>query len=124
MSAYWTIRGCVIDAVRVLSDPDYQRKMRVDERGSDPHLIETLDANITTLYDATGVAESPHEHVGTVLRNEQEARAIQALDDVLTPFLEALPPGADDASIIAIPAWRRVVAAARETLTTLTAESP
>lgn len=124
MSDYSMARGSVIDAVHVLSEPDYQRKMWVDERGSDPHLIENLDANINTLYDDTGVAESPHEYVGTVLRNEKEARAIQALDHVLTPLLQALPPGADDASVIAMPEWRQVVAAAREALAALTAKSP
>ena len=124
MSGYSGIRGSVIDAVRVLSDPAYQRKMWVEERGSDPRLIEDLDANISTLYDDTGVAESPHDYVGTVLRSEEEARAIAALDRVLTPLLEALPAGADDASVIAMPEWRRVVEAAREALDVLTAGSP
>jgi hypothetical protein len=110
------MRENVIDVLKVLADPRYQHRMWVEERGADPDLIETLDENISLLYDLSDVAENPHGHIGITLKDEHEALAIQNLDRVLSPLIDSLPPDIDDATVIAMPEWEEVVTAARNAL--------
>ncbi|MGH3387647.1 MAG: SCO4402 family protein [Actinomadura sp.] len=68
------------------------------------------------LYDDSTVAEDPYGNIGFTLRNEDEARAIESLIQVLDPLYDSLPLDADDAAVIAMPEWQAVVGAARHAL--------
>lgn len=116
------MRKEAIAALRVLADPGYQRRMWVEEAGQHPGLVENLDVNISILYDDTRIAEVPFERIGTILRNESEARSLAEFDRVCSPFLDSLKPGVDDATVIAMPEWRNVVAAAHAAWQALTAD--
>lgn len=114
------MRAEAIEALRAIADPDYQRRMWVEEVGQHPRIIENLDTNIHILYDDTRVAEVPYERIGTILRTESEARALEEFDHVMSPFLDSLDSAADDATIIAMPQWQAIVAAAQKALQVLT----
>jgi hypothetical protein len=86
--------------------------MWVDRRGEDPELIETLDENLNILYNDSSIAESPEEYIGSVLHDHEEVRALRRFGDVLSDFLDSLPPNMDDAAVIALPEWNFVVAEA------------
>lgn len=124
MVEYPEMRAEAIGALKALSDFAYQRRMWVDEVGQHPGIVENLDINIHILYDDTGVAEEPRARIGTVLENENEARALEELDRVLGPFIDALDPGVNDATVIAMPEWRDVVRAAQKALGVLTEGGP
>ena len=118
------MRAEAIAALKTLSDFAYQRRMWVDEVGQHPGIVENLDVNIHILYDDTRVAEEPHTRIGTVLENETEARALEELDRVLGPFIDALDPGVNDATVIAMPEWQHVVRAAQKAFGVLTRSGP
>ncbi|HEU5157695.1 MAG TPA: hypothetical protein VFU43_11935 [Streptosporangiaceae bacterium] len=100
--------------LNALADPDYQRRVWVERQYPRPGYYDDLDANISFLYDDSDIAEDPQRNIGYALRNEGEARAIENLHKVLSPLYDALPPGIDDAEVIALPEWQAVVAAARQ----------
>ena len=95
----------------------YQKRFWVDKQPS--KYIEGLDEEIHTLYDDTDVVRDSYGQIGIVLRNEQEAEAIQALDRVLGPLYDSLPYRIDHAQVLAMPEWSRVIAAARKALAVL-----
>ncbi|WP_407642100.1 SCO4402 family protein [Actinomadura spongiicola] len=116
------MREMVVDAVRTFSDIEYQQKMWVDERYQDPNLIEDLDQNLSALYDFTSVAECPHDYIGAVLVDIDEAEAMEALHIAIEEFLGSVDGSLEDAVLIAMPNWRKVVDQAQATLRVLTRE--
>lgn len=115
-------REWITDALTAFSDVNFQRRMWVEERGKDPNRIENLDANIDVLYEDSAVARDPYGCIGISLRTDEEARAIEHFDHVFSAFYDHLPPRTDDATVISMPGWRDVVAAAKEALDLLTEE--
>lgn len=113
MVQFEQMRSSVLDCLETLADPAYQRRMWVDERHQHPNLIEDLDQNIHVLYDDTDVLEAPERTIGFVLRNQREADAMRALGKVLSPLYDSLPAGTEDATVISMPEWQGVVAAAQ-----------
>jgi hypothetical protein len=110
------MRANLLDVLRALSDPDYQRRVWVEREYPHPGYYDDLDTNVHLLYDDTDIAEEPHKNIGFALRNEDEARAIEELNRVLGPLYDSLPPDTDDATVIAMPEWQAVIAAARNAL--------
>jgi hypothetical protein len=117
---YPQMRTWVIEAVKTFADPQYQRRMWVDERGQHPEIIETLDANLAVLYDDTEVARDPSRSIGITLRNNDEAWAIKRLASVLDSLIDKVG-ATDDATYLADPRWPEVVQAAQEALAVLQA---
>ncbi|MFD0856457.1 hypothetical protein ACFQ07_29735 [Actinomadura adrarensis] len=119
MVQYPEMRAQILETLRALADPEHQRQVWVEHRPPRPGYYDDLDLNISVLFDDTIIAEDPCAHIGKTLHNENEAQAVQALVDVLDPFIESLPRGTDDATAISMPAWRDVVEAARRAVTVL-----
>lgn len=108
----------IVEAVRSLADPVFQRRVWVDGEPTG-YEIEGLDQEITTLYDDTRAMDDPYGQIGITLRDEREAEAMQKLDRVLLPFYKSLPPHYDPATVLAMPGWKDVVATAQTTLAVL-----
>jgi hypothetical protein len=106
----------LLDTLQALADPDHQRRIWVERSFPHPDYYEDLDLHIHQLYDDSDVAEDPRGHIGYTLRNEDEARAMENLNAVLSPLIDSLPPDVDDATVIAMPEWQAVIAAARQAL--------
>jgi hypothetical protein len=120
MVTYPEMRAAIIDAFKVLSDIEYQRRYWVEGGGQKDGLMENLDANIGVIYNTYGVADDPYSQVGWSLRNAEEARAIQDFDEAYQRFfgqLEDRPYGDDE--VISSPGWKDVVRAASRALEVL-----
>ncbi|GAA4314674.1 hypothetical protein GCM10023178_24540 [Actinomadura luteofluorescens] len=107
------MRRAVIEALRALSDPEYQRRVWVERTYAQPGFYDDLTHNVNVLYDDTLVAEDPRAQIGVTLENEAEAAAIESLTAVLDPLLDSLPTKLEDAQVISRPEWSAVVSAAQ-----------
>jgi hypothetical protein len=112
------MRANLLDVLKALADPDYQRRVWVERQYPHPGYYDDLEANINFLYDDSDIAEDPHRNIGYALRNEVEARAMENLHKALSPLYDSLPPDTHDAEVIAMPEWQAVVAAARQAIRT------
>ncbi|MGH3387648.1 MAG: SCO4402 family protein [Actinomadura sp.] len=110
------MRSYVLDVLNALADPDYQRRVWVERQYPHSGFYDDLDTNIHLLYDDSDIAENPRRNIGFALRNEEEARAIERLNEVLSPLYDSLPADVDHAALLAMPEWRAVVNAAQEAL--------
>jgi hypothetical protein len=124
MVEYPQARAHLLEALKALADPDHQRRVWVERQYPHPDYFDDFAANIHQLYDDSTVAEDPHGNIGFTLRNEEEARAIESLIEVLDPLYDSIPPGADDATVIAMPEWPTVIAAARQALRVFSEPDP
>lgn len=114
---YPQMRAEVLEAVRALSDPDYQQRVWI--RGEYPHegFYDDLTTNIHTLFDDVCVLPDPHTRVGVVLYPD-EVEALTGLGQHLDPLINELGDAAD-AHYLEHPQWTSVVAAARRSYETL-----
>lgn len=110
---YPEMRSEVVEAVRALSDPEYQRSQwgRYEDG---VEYYDDLTLNIHVLYDDCMVLPDPHVAVPDVLR-ESEVQVFAALERALGPMIEDLGNQAD-AVYIADPRWHAVVEAAARVL--------
>jgi hypothetical protein len=116
---YPEMRDEIIDAVRTLSDPEYQFRTWV-LREVPPDRIEDFDINIHILYDDTGVLENPHAAIGDVLETAAEADALTKLAHAIDSMFERVGTDLTDEQYLALPDWKSVVDAARNALSVLT----
>lgn len=114
---YPDLRFQVVEALRSLSDLDYQRRAwgKVDPRV--PNRQDDLSLNIHILYDDCAVLPQPKDALGTLLHPE-EVGPLERLEVVLGPLIDSLG-NSPDATYLADPRWPVVVSTAREALTTL-----
>src|SRR5918992_3559287 len=112
------MRANLLDVLKALADPDYQRRVWVERQYPHPGYYDDLEANINFLYDDSDISEDPHRNIGYALRNEVEARAMENLHKALSPLYDSVPPDPPDAEVIAMPEWQAVVAAARQAIRT------
>lgn len=115
------MRAEVIDAVRALADPEYQRRVWIRQELPQPDYYDDLTVNIHILYDDTRVLEEPAGTVGDVLRSGDEAAAMVPLARQLDAVFDRYGTDLGDEEYLNTPEWPDVVRAAQTALAALTA---
>ncbi|WP_143061026.1 SCO4402 family protein [Saccharopolyspora shandongensis] len=108
---YPEMRAEVIDAVRSLSDLDYQRRVWIRHEYPQDGFYDDLTTNVNILFDDTCVLPEPEQRVGVVL-HFSEVEAIKALGEVLDPLIGELGD-ASDGQYLEHPQWPEVVTRAQ-----------
>jgi hypothetical protein len=116
---YPEMRDAIIDAVRTLSDPEYQYRTWV-LREIPPDKIEDFDINIHILYDDTTILENPYAGIGDVLKTEAEADALAKLAHAIDSMFERVGTDLSDEQYLTLPDWNAVVSTARDALAVMT----
>ena len=80
------MRQQVLHALHSLSDPEYQQRVWVDRRFPNSTYYDDFRMALHALYDDTSLGTDVHMAVGSILRDDTEARlvgeVIQALEEV------------------------------------------
>ncbi|GAB3511062.1 SCO4402 family protein [Amycolatopsis cihanbeyliensis] len=118
------MRTVVVEAVEHLADAEYQQQVWVRKEHPHEQMPYTTDDAVHALYDDTSVFEEPEHAVGNVLRNKEEAEALQPLKRALDTVFDELGTDLDDAEYATAPQWAVVVATARSALAVLRASEP
>lgn len=114
---YPAMREMVVDAVRALSDVDYQWREWI--RGeSSPALQDNFTMQINALDDLR-MLESPEGALGDVLHDEREVAVFGSLTDALENLFGKLGTELSDEEYLNAAEWPPVVAAAKEALAVL-----
>lgn len=108
------MRAEILNALKVLCDPERQRKEWVG--------WGYLDLYVHILYDDTTVIPNPEMSVSSLLY-ESEVPAFQALDAILGPMIDDLGD-APDQVYLADPRWPAVIHAAADALAAMEANEP
>lgn len=111
---YPRMRSDVLDALRSLSDRDYQEREWGVYRTAE-NIYDDLTLNVNLLYDDCRVLPDPAGRVGSVLLPQDVEPLIQ-LGLVLDPLIEELGDDPDDV-YLADPRWDGVVRAAAAAVT-------
>ena len=114
-------RDEVIDAVRALSDLDYQRRVWVSGESIGPNFFDSLQERIHTLFDDADVLPEPGHRLGVLLRDDGEVEALRHLGRMLDEVISDLGDAPDE-HYLADPRWPEVVRRAAATLEVLTAD--
>ena len=118
---YPAMRSEVIEAVRALADPAYQRtRWGVFKEGV--QFYDDLSLNVHILYDDTMVLPTPRDAFPSVLRAE-EVPAFEELESALGPMLDDLSADPDEV-YLNDPRWAHVVAAAGRALELMERPNP
>lgn len=108
-----SMRAEVIEALRALSDPEYQSATWGRyEPGVDYY--DDLDMNVHILYDDTQVLPDPETAVSQVI-HESEVTALRAVEASLGPMIRDLGDAPDEV-YTSDPRWAGVIDAARAAL--------
>jgi hypothetical protein len=113
------MRHEVVEAVRALSDPVYQREAWVDRR-LPPGGYDEFTHRIHVLYDDTEVLEDPGRAVGITLRSEREAGSMRKLATILDSMFDRVGTELPDEAYLELPEWSLVIKVARDALNILT----
>jgi hypothetical protein len=111
----------VIDAVRALSDLDYQRRVWVAGESIGPDFFDSLQERIHTLFDDADVLPEPGHRLGVLLRDDREVEALRPLGRMLDEVVNDLGD-VPDARYLADPRWPQVVHRATAALAALTTD--
>lgn len=109
---YPDIRAEVLDTLRNLSDPEYQQRVWVDRQFPTQNYYDDFDMVIHTLYDDTTLADDTRSAIGPILRDEAEARLVEAVIQALEEVFDVCKISADFEVLRACPGWPKVMEAA------------
>lgn len=108
---YPDMRAEVVDAVRSLSDLDYQQRVWIRREYQREGFYDDFTTNVNILFDDVCVLPAPQERLG-VLLHPDEVGAMRLFGDVLGPLIDELGD-VSDARYLEHPQWPEVVARAR-----------
>ena len=105
----------IINGVSALADNDRQHKLWLAAQPT-----ERLEDAIHSLYDdSPGLFEHPRAQVGIYLRNEEEAKAIEALFFAIEQVFSHLGMNAPTQEYLGSSLWNEVVAKAQHARNTM-----
>ncbi len=110
------MRDELIDYLRVLSDPEHQRREWIKFLPEEDIYNDELDYIIHFLYDDTHLADDPHQTVGAILRNDKEAEVIKELIAALNGVFSKHSIDLEGADYIKLPEWANVIDCAKVAL--------
>ena len=108
---YPEMRAEVIDALRALSDVDYQRRVWIDHERPEVNGYDNLDFQVHILFDDIDVCVDPDRWVGLVL-NTTEVEPLRRLGELFGGLINDLGNVPDEV-YLAEPRWATVVELAR-----------
>jgi len=117
------MRGELIEYLKGLSDPDYQRECWVKKNFPPGIEYDCFDNAVHFLFDDTRLASDPSSMIGMILEDEHEVRLVynvcQKIDDVFDRH------GLDltDEQYINCAEWAAVVNAAEQAFAAMRADS-
>ncbi len=113
----------VVDAIRSLSDTDYQRRIWIAKEFPGPNFYDALEECVHMLFDDAAVLPDPSGRLGVLLRDEAEVEALRPLGQLLDEIVDDLGDVPAE-RYLADPRWPQVVAHAGAALKVLTQEDP
>ncbi|MEV8536718.1 hypothetical protein [Streptomyces sp. NPDC051211] len=105
----------VVAMLQSLASPEHQQRVWLAGAPEPGGAVDDLTMVVNVLYDDTRALEDPEAVVGEVLRNENEARVLRELADLLDVLIDELGE-APDSAYLASRRWPAVVEAARKAL--------
>lgn len=115
------MRAEIIESVRALADPAYQRRVWIDREYPSPDYYDDLTLTVNILYDDTTVLADPRAALGRTLSSAAEVEVMSRLADELTRALDEVGRDRPDEEYLASAVWPSVVEAASAALEVLTA---
>lgn len=113
MPWYPDMRKQLVDTARVLADPEYQQRVWIGRQMPEGIDDDSLDYAVHFIYDDTCLADDPREAIGSYVRDENEALAIERLARALDALFDVHGTDLADVQYVATAEWRAVVAAAK-----------
>lgn len=113
------MRAEVVEAVRALSDLEYQQRVWVRRELPHPGYQDNFTLNVHVLYDDTTVFEDPEIAVGDLLRGDDEVRALKPLKAALDALFAEHGTELTDEDYLGKPGWAAVLLTARNALAVL-----
>jgi hypothetical protein len=110
------LRFQLIENLKALSDPDYQRREWIKYAPEDNAEFDEMDYVVHFLYDDTELAENPHDAIGSILYNKNEAEALEKLSTSLDVIFAKYGTDLDGPDYIKLPEWIGVVNCAKSAL--------
>ncbi|WP_282609435.1 hypothetical protein [Pelagibius sp. Alg239-R121] len=113
---YPNMRVELIHCLKKLSDHEYQQAAWV--RGEYPPNVayDDLDFSIRFLFDDTSLEEDSKGYVGVILKNEEEARAVDEVISALNLIFKKYQEDMSDEEYIALEEWQDVLSASQKAL--------
>jgi hypothetical protein len=116
---YPQMRQELIDHVKALSDPDYQKDFWVKKITTPDLKHDEFDYVVHFFYDDTKLAEAPESLIGWILKNQSEAISIKELTGAIENILRNYGTNLSDEEYISLHEWDNVIIAARKSLALL-----
>ncbi|MBV6663703.1 hypothetical protein KV572_22365 [Pseudomonas yamanorum] len=113
-----SMREELVSYLAGLSDSYYQYRAWV-ERSSPDLAYDELDYTIHFLYDDTGLAENAYTWIGLVLKNDQEARAIEDVVQAINALFDKYGTDLSDKEYLEKEEWARIVCVSKDALKVL-----
>jgi hypothetical protein len=108
------IRQGLVDALAVLADPEYQRRVWLEHQSDERGSCYTWDMAVHALFDDSGLVD-PGFEVDGVFRSDEEDAAVRAVMDAIDEvFAEVGTTEAPIQEIVRSSAWQQVVERARQ----------
>ncbi|MGH3708601.1 MAG: SCO4402 family protein [Pseudonocardiaceae bacterium] len=109
---YPVLRNEVLDAMKNLSDPEYQQRVWIDRKFPSANYYDDFDMVIHILYDDTIIAEDACSTIGDILKNKTEAQVVEVVIQALEEVFDEGSRHADFEVLRARPSWPKVIEAA------------
>ncbi|MEG4344896.1 hypothetical protein QUB70_16595 [Microcoleus sp. A003_D6] len=116
MVQYPKMREELLETLRSLADREYQHKVWIDKDYSLGIECDSFDDAVHFLYDDTVLAENQDAAIGVIIKNEKEARLMEAVCQAIDLVFEVLGTEASDEEYIKSSEWTGVVEAASKAL--------
>jgi hypothetical protein len=118
---YPEMRAEVIEALRTLSDVDYQRRVWINHEWPEPNAYDSLDEQVHILFDDIDVCVDPARWVGVVLQ-PSEVEPLRRLCELFGVLIDDLGDVPDEV-YLAEPRWPSVVELARTAYQAMTEDA-
>ncbi|TCK20424.1 SCO4402 family protein [Pseudonocardia endophytica] len=109
---YGDFRAAVVDALRVLADPEYQERVWIRHEFPPGIKYDELDYRVHILFDDMVVLPDPEPAIGALIYPD-EVDTLRALGAVFESLIDELGD-VGDAEYLAHPRWTDVVRGAAE----------
>ncbi|PIF76585.1 hypothetical protein CLU95_3752 [Variovorax sp. 54] len=119
---YPEMRQELIEYLQGLADPQYQRRVWVDQLLEDGVQHDEFDYAVHFLFDDTALASDPHSTIGWILKDASEADTVTAVVASIEAVFAKHGTKLSDAEYIELPEWHSVVATAATAVACIAAQ--
>lgn len=108
---YPAMRRELIEALKSLSDRDYQQRVWIDKEFPHENFYDDLTTTVNIFHDLISDDEDFGRYIGTFLASQEEAAAVEGVHQSLDATIDALGES-PDGRYLSDPRWNDVVAKA------------